>query len=186
VSSALRFTCEDHTESAFNLAGPGCCCLLRAFIAPPRALWRASTGWDTAYDGCMREGVLVRGLECCGASPLGGTRFTHPSCHLRRARNGGGRDRGGCRCRSGVARLGRREERGERERERESWVGRGSLTPAVTCGVRGMEAGETVAAAGAAAASRALAGVRNAASCVCPAAAKYKSVRDSNRLHGAP
>jgi hypothetical protein len=66
------------------------------------------------------------------------------------------------------------------------WVGRGSLTPAVTCGVRGMEAGETVAAAGAAAASRALAGVRNAASCVCPAAAKYKSVRDSNRLHGAP
>jgi hypothetical protein len=26
--------------------------------APPRALWRASAGWDTVHDGCMR------GREC--------------------------------------------------------------------------------------------------------------------------
>jgi hypothetical protein len=30
--------------------------------APPIALWRASAGWGTAHDGCMRRAVLVRGL----------------------------------------------------------------------------------------------------------------------------
>jgi hypothetical protein len=35
-------------------------------IAPPRALWRVSAGWDTAHDGCVRGGVLVRRLGWYG------------------------------------------------------------------------------------------------------------------------
>jgi hypothetical protein len=38
--------------------------LIMGTIAPPRALWRASTGWNTAHDGWVRGGVLVRGLGC--------------------------------------------------------------------------------------------------------------------------
>jgi hypothetical protein len=42
------------------MVGTMLCC------APPRALWRASAGWDTANDGCMRGKVLVRRLGCYG------------------------------------------------------------------------------------------------------------------------
>ena len=32
---------------------------------PPRALWRASAGWDTEYDGRAREGARAQAKSWC-------------------------------------------------------------------------------------------------------------------------
>jgi hypothetical protein len=46
-------------------------------IAPPRALWCVSAGWDTAHDSWVQEGVLVRGLGCDGETAA--SRILYPT-----------------------------------------------------------------------------------------------------------